>query len=252
MFKFSQFPFGNEPELEESDIKELQERLFLLMKEAYQQKIAFVFIIEGWASSGKGDLLKTLTVRLDPRKFKVYSPYVDTSEDRGYPFLWNFWKMLPRFGETLFYLNSYYGRLVYLWSEEKIEEGEFYRRMISIQNTERILTRDNVHFYKFFLHVSEKEQNKRLKKAKAENKKWQVSQADKLQTKHYSRYKKAFERVISESDSAFAPWTILSAENNDSAKAALLHAIISGLENDLKVNSKEQIKLLAQGQELMP
>jgi len=252
MVKLSQFPFLIEEGLSEKELRTMQERFFLLMKEANQQKIAFVFLLEGWASSGKGEILKTLTVRLDPRKFKVYSPYIHSSEDRGFPFLWNFWQVLPRFGESLFYLNSYYARLVYLLSEELIQEEEYNRRMIAIQNTERILTRDKIRFFKFFLHVSEKEQEKRLKKSKKNDRKWELSPVDKLQSKHYKRYKKSFERVLTDSDSSFAPWTLLLSENKESAKATLLRSILSGMEAELKVDSASLIQLLEQDQELIP
>lgn len=251
-FRFTEFPFLNETSLADEELRSLQERLFLLQKEAYRQGQAYVFLLEGWASSGKGEILKALTVRLDPRKFKVYSPYIRKSEDRGYPFLWNFWQVLPRFGESLFYLNSYYARLVYLYSEEIIGEREFGQRMLSIRNTERILSSDKIKFYKFFLHVSEKEQEKRLKKSKKDNKNWELSTEDKLQSKYYKRYRKAFERVLGESDSSFAPWTLIQSEDKSKAKAGVFQTIVRGLETDLGYKSMEMLSLIEKGQELIP
>ncbi|MGE8722536.1 hypothetical protein ACO2KH_14490 [Leptospira terpstrae] len=112
-------PINQIPKHATSDLNDLQERFFLLQRESFKQKIAHIFLIEGFSSTGKGSILQSLTIRLDPRKFKVYSPYVHQSEDRGYPFLWNFWRVIPRYGEFLFYLNTYYSRLAYLRSEKK-------------------------------------------------------------------------------------------------------------------------------------
>lgn len=155
-------PTNQIPNSSLEELGSLQERFFLLQRESGRQKIAHIFILEGFASSGKGSILQSLTIRLDPRKFKVHSPYVDQSEDRGYPFLWNFWKVLPRYGEFLFYLNTYYSRLAYLRSQKKISLAEYDHRLLSILNTERILSKDKIIVHKFFFHLSKKEQKKRL------------------------------------------------------------------------------------------
>ena len=69
--------FENSPTVEKSAYdnveKDLQERLYILFSEASKQKFATILVLEGWAGSGKGDLLKSITTRLDPRKLRVYS-----------------------------------------------------------------------------------------------------------------------------------------------------------------------------------
>ncbi|GBF49300.1 hypothetical protein LPTSP4_08100 [Leptospira ryugenii] len=240
--------------LKEDDeaLESLQERLFILQKTAYDQGIANIFLLEGWSSSGRGESLKDLTVRLDPRKFKVYSPFVHQSEDRGYPFLWNFWQYLPRFGEMLFYLNTYYGRLVFLQAMDKIKEDEYQRRLLSIRHTERILTKDKVQFHKFFLHVSAKELDRRTEKAKKEKNAWALNDYDLYQTKKYKKFQKIFNQILSDSESEFAPWTILLADDTYSAKIALIQNIIERLESSLGIDSKQKLELVVKGVDLLP
>jgi polyphosphate kinase 2 (PPK2 family) len=236
----------------EDELATLQEQLFILQKESYEKQIGHIFLLEGWSSSGRGELLKALTVRLDPRKFKVYSPFVHKSEDRGYPFLWNFWQYLPRFGESLFYLNTYYGRLVYLFGIEDLPPEEYNHRMLSILNTERILARDKVRFHKFFLHISEKEQAKRISKSKKEKRDWELSDIDKDQSKHYNKYRKFFEKVINESNTDLSSWEIIPCDDIVTAKTYLLKTIIQRLEYELKIDSAHELGLLAKGGELLP
>jgi|GEM_PF-1883508 len=236
----------------DDELATLQEQLFILQKESYDKQIGHIFLLEGWSSSGRGELLKTLTVRLDPRKFKVYSPFVHKSEDRGYPFLWNFWQYLPRFGESLFYLNSYYGRLIYLLGIEGLGPDDYSHRMLSILNTERILTRDKMRFHKFFLHITEKEQTRRIAKSKREKRSWELSSIDKDQSKHYGKYRKLFERVMNESNTESSKWEIIPCDDISSAKIYLLKSIIFRLEQELKINSAEELSHLAKGGELLP
>ncbi len=234
------------------DLETLQEQLFILMKTSFEKKIGHIFLLEGWSSSGRGELLKTLTVRLDPRKFKVYSPFVQQSEDRGYPFLWNFWQYLPRFGESLFYLNSYYARMIYLMSVGKLTSSEYDQRLLSVLNTERILSRDKIRFHKFFLHITENEQDKRIRRAKKESKVWALSDLDKDQWKNYSKYRKNFERLLSDSDMEHSSWNIIPCDDLQSAKIHLLQSIIQRMEAELQIDSEKELSLLSKGGELLP
>ncbi|MDF3818714.1 polyphosphate kinase [Leptospira sp. 96542] len=235
-----------------TDIASLQERFFLLQKESFEQKIGHIFLIEGWASSGKGKLLQVLTERLDPRKFKVHSPYVHLSEDRGYPFLWNFWKVLPRFGEVLFYLNSYYSRLSFLKSQKEISEFEVNQRLLSILNTERILSKDKIYIHKFFMHLSKKEQKRRLEDSKDKKKLWELSPFDKDQGKHYNRYFEIFDSILEISNTEDSPWVVLPADKKEEARIFILESIIKRMESILSFNSNEVLNGLNKGAELIP
>lgn len=233
------------------DLESLQERLFLLQKVSFEQGYAHVFLIEGWASSGKGSILQNLTVRLDPRKFKVYSPYVHQSEDRGYPFLWNFWRVLPRYGEMLFYLNTYYSRLAYLQSKDKISKLECNQRLVSILNTERILSKDKILVHKFFIHLSKKEQKKRFKESKVEKRDWEFSPYDKDQWKHYDRYQRIFETLLLASTTSDSPWQILYNDKKEDVKLLIFESIIQKLETILGFDSKEHLSKM-NSEELIP
>ncbi|MCW7504284.1 polyphosphate kinase 2 family protein [Leptospira paudalimensis] len=245
-------PTNQIPHTSLDGIESLQERFFLLQRESANQKIAHIFILEGYASTGKGSILQSLTIRLDPRKFKVYSPYVDQSEDRGYPFLWNFWKVLPRYGEFLFYLNTYYSRLAYLRSQKKISIAEYDHRLLSILNTERILSKDKIIVHKFFLHLSKKEQKKRFEDAKKKKKVWELSSYDKDQGEHYKRYFEIFDSILSSSRTIDSPWFVISSDQKENTKLLVFEAILERLERTLNFDSKANLQLINHGMELIP
>lgn len=239
------------PKYQSMDLEELQERFFLLQSESYKLGLAHVFILEGWASSGKGSILQNLTVRLDPRKFKVYSPYVHRSEDRGYPFLWNFWKVVPRYGEMLFYLNTYYSRLAYLQSKGKISKLEYKQRLVSILNTERILSKDKILVHKFFIHLSKKEQKKRFKDSKLSKREWEVSPYDKDQWKNYDLYENIYKSMLVASETRESPWQIIHNDKKEEVKLLIFESIIEKLESALGINSKEILNSITNN-ELIP
>ncbi|TGL23642.1 polyphosphate kinase [Leptospira bourretii] len=245
-------PTNQVPKYSISDLTDLQERFFLLQRESAKQQIAHIFLIEGFASTGKGSILQSLTIRLDPRKFKVYSPYVDQSEDRGYPFLWNFWRVVPRYGEFLFYLNTYYSRLAYLRSEKKINLAEYDHRLLSILNTERILSKDKIIVHKFFLHISKKDQKKRLEDSRKKKKEWELSRFDKDQGEHYNRYFDIFDSILSSSRTIDSPWQIISCDKKDDTKLLVFEAILERLERILEFDSRSALQSINHGMELIP
>lgn len=245
-------PTNQVPKYSASDLTDLQERFFLLQRESFKQKIAHIFLLEGFSSTGKGSILQSLTIRLDPRKFKVYSPYVHLSEDRGYPFLWNFWRVVPRYGEFLFYLNTYYSRLAFLRSEKKISQSEYDHRLLSILNTERILSKDKIIVHKFFLHISKKDQKKRLEDSKKKKKEWELSAFDKDQGKHYNRYFEIFDSILSSSRTIDSPWQIITSEKKEDTKLLVFESILERLDRVLQYDSRTALQSINHGMELIP
>ncbi|BDA78596.1 hypothetical protein LPTSP3_g15260 [Leptospira kobayashii] len=228
----------------DEELERLQERLFLLQTRSFDKGIAHIFIIEGWSSSGRGELLKTLTVRLDPKKFKVHSPDLQASEGNEFPFLWKFWQILPRFGESLFYLNSYYGKMIYLLAKKKIKKREYQENLKYVLNTEAMLSLEKVRFHKFFFHLNPKEQKKRFSESKKEKRNWELSSYDKDQFKNYSRYRKLFEECLSDTHTEISPWTIIEADDLSKAKTKLLFSLIESMESILEMDSDAERSLL--------
>ena len=79
-----------------------------------------------------------------------------------------------------------------------------------------------------------------------------MSELDKDQVKHYSRYCNLFERVLNDSNTEMSTWEIIPADDLSSAKIHLVKKIITRLEKELKVDSAKELSLLAKGGELLP
>lgn len=231
---------------------ELQERFFLLQRQAMRIGRAYLFLLEGWAQTGKGKTIQELTERLDPRKYKVHSPFLHESVDKGYPFLKSFWNSLPRYGEFSFFVNTYYGRLAFLRACEKISEQEFEDRMTSILNTERLLTKDNYSIIKFFFSISKKEFKKRLEIAEKKGKTWQSTASDLSQWKNYDRYQNIFSEFLKKTNAKNSPWIIVEENESIGQTEFILQAILDRMDKDLDYDSKRALQLVTAGMELIP
>lgn len=227
--------------------KELQERLYIVLNECWNREISCIVILEGWASSGKGDVLKTITARLDPRKFVVYA---EDSDTRQWPFMQPYWRSLPYYGKAQFMIGSYYKRLADGLIKERIRPEELNDRIQSIINFERNISADRYTLFKFFLNISRESQKERMKRAKKDGLSWLIARADARQNDNYKEYRSAFEFVLNQSDSSACPWNIVDAENKNWARFSIIRTIILSLEARLGIDSEKILSEMTRLEEM--
>lgn len=225
-------------------IEDMQERLYLLFKELYNRKIPAILILEGWAGSGKGELLKSIVKRLDPRKIHVYSFMQDEYKIDNYPFLYKYWKKLPPKGHLTLFDGSWYSGVSYRKMYDYIDKKQYHTSFRSIINFEKMLLDDNYIVFKFFLNISKKEHSKRLKKARNDGKSWQSTRSDVEENKKYKKYKNLFEYYLNTTNLTDLPWNIIPAKDKNFCKSYVMESIIANLESTLSVDSNEMLKLL--------
>lgn len=204
----------------------------MTIKEA---KLPVIVIIEGWAAAGKGSVLGGLIKYMDPRFFKVYNMDVKSEDDSRHPFLYRYAVKMPKAGQFTFYDGSYCDELTKLYVEDKISEKEFSRRIQEINDYERSLRDNGYLVLKFFLDIDKKTQSKRIEKLlSSKDTKWRVTDADIKQNAKYGKYRKAFMKFLSETDTGVAPWYEIYADDKDDTERFLANTITSRIEAAVK------------------
>jgi AMP-polyphosphate phosphotransferase len=241
--------FESSPDIEkvsfDSIEKDLQERLYILFSEASKQNLGVLLVLEGWVASGKGDLLKCITTRLDPRRVKVISMEEENLTDDKKHFMHEFWSKLPSYGEQLILDGSWYSKLSFQIQSKILKKKQIPNAYKFIKDFEETITNDRYIVLKYFLNISAKEQKRRLKKASDEGKKWMVSDSDWAEHEKYYDYKTLFEDYLSKTSFPTSPWKIVSAKNKFYTKIAVIESVIEVLELRLKVNSSEILKVIS-------
>ncbi|MCC5813782.1 MAG: hypothetical protein JJT78_03430 [Leptospira sp.] len=233
---------------EEKNSKDnLQERLYLLQSKASEMEKSCYVILEGWAQTGKGRILKTSTYRMDPKKLKVYSPVDTEMWDSKYPFQYKYWYHFPPKGTTFFLLKSWYYRVSFGIQNKDIKKEDVSKAQKSILNLEKTLADDGILIIKFFLDITKEELSKRLKKAEKEGKTWEVTKEDKRQVKDYDDYTRYFQDYRNLTDQPYAPWHVLSAMDSNKTEMEVMKILVSFLEKKLGVDSWDMMKQLVNG-----
>jgi polyphosphate:AMP phosphotransferase len=202
--------------------------------------IPVIIVFEGWSASGKGTLINQLILPLDPRGFTVYSASGPTEEERFYPFLWRFWKHTPTRGRLAIFDRSWNRRVVTGPLEGQVKGKQLHQAFEDIRSFERQLTDDGVVIVKCFLHISKHEQKQRFG-ALRENAAtaWRVTEADLRQNQQYGEYLAAAEDMLTETDTEYAPWTVVEAHDRRFATLKVFATVIDALERGVAVAGRK-------------
>jgi polyphosphate kinase 2 (PPK2 family) len=226
-------------------VSELELRLGALQREARELKIPVILLFEGWDAAGKGTLINKLLLTCDPRGFVVHSIFAPNEEEHLRPFLWRFWTKTPANGRIAVFSHSWYRRVLQDRVEQQIKQREWQRAYEEISAFERQLADDSTVIVKFFLHISQKEQKKRFKKLEQSKvTAWKVTKEDWKQHKQYDAYLEAIEEMLAQTDTDFAPWTIIESHDRRFAAIKMFTTVIERLEQKVEAvkHLKEQVE----------
>jgi len=107
-----------------------------------------------------------------------------------------------------------------IWSE----------RYEDIRNFERYLSRNGTVIRKFFLNISRGEQKRRfLERLDEPEKHWKFSTADVRERAHWKGYMEAYEEMVRETATDYAPWYVVPANNKWFTRIVVAAAIIEAL-----------------------
>ena len=149
--------------------RELKRRLAMLQQTVREKKLPVVILFEGWGAAGKGSIISDVMLSMDPRGYSVYSITEPSQDELRKPLLWRYWMKLPEYGQFTIFDRSWYQDIMIAPLEENIRKSEVARRVHSINTFERQLADDGYVVLKFFLHIGQKEQEKRLRKLEENN-----------------------------------------------------------------------------------
>jgi polyphosphate kinase 2 (PPK2 family) len=112
-----------------------------------------------------------------------------------------------------------------------VAESRWSKRFDQINDFERYLEANETTILKFFLHISEDEQEKRLQKRLQDpTKQWKLAPADFKERRYWSAYMKAYEDALSRCNTGEAPWFVIPANKKWLRNLAVSMIVVETLE----------------------
>lgn len=218
--------------------KELRERQISvgrLARELRDRQLSVVLVFEGSDAAGKGGSIRRLTQALDARFYQVVQVAAPTDEELARPYLWRFWRNLPRWGHLTIFDRSWYGRVLVERLEGLCGPGDWQRAYSEINAFEEQLVSSGALLLKFWLTTSKDEQLRRFQAREALGfKRYKITEDDWRNREKWDAYQAAASDMIERTSSELAPWTLVEAEDKYFARLKVLRTVEQGLMTALK------------------
>ena len=217
------------------EFKELRARLAGLTRHKRFKGISAVLVFEGNDAAGKGGAIRRVTSVLDARYYRTVPVAAPTEEERAQPYLWRFWRHLPRRGRFLFFDRSWYGRVLVERVERFAPEADWLRAYSEINDFERSLVAHRIVLVKFWLAISKDEQYRRFKqREKVAFKRFKITAEDWRNRRKWGAYEEAVCDMVDQTSTSIAPWTLVEANNKYFARLKVLRTVCEALERALE------------------
>jgi polyphosphate:AMP phosphotransferase len=225
-----------EKEEYEDELLRWQGRLhYALRQRRFTKHHALIALFEGNDAAGKGGAIRRVTQALDARQYEIVPIAAPTDEERAHPYLWRFWRRVPRRGELTIFDRSWYGRVLVERVEQLARHEDWLRAYAEINDFEKQLASHGVITVKFWLAVSQAEQLARFQeRASTPWKNFKITEEDWRNRKKWDAYAAAVNDMVERTSSDVAPWTLVEAEDKRYARIKVLRTLVEAVERRLK------------------
>lgn len=217
-------------------LPDLRIRLLELQAQIESAGLPVIVVVAGVDASGKGDLLHVLNDWLDPRYMQTTAYGEPSDEERERPAHWRYWLALPERGRIGLQVVGWYGPPMADRLYERLGNAGLDAELARINRFEKALIDDGALIIKFWLHLSKKQQRRRIEKL-AENPEtsWRVTDVDRKHLKLYDRFVEIAERALRETSTPDAPWLILNGYDTQYRRLTVARHLIDRIGNRLTV-----------------
>jgi polyphosphate kinase 2 (PPK2 family) len=213
-----------------------QARLSELVRDPrFADKRSLVLVFEGADAAGKGGSIRRVIQAMDARQYQIIPIAAPTEEERAQPYLWRFWRHLPRTGRAAIFDRSWYGRVLVERIEGFCSESDWLRAYAEINDFEHQLVNEGAVVVKFWLQISAEEQLRRFEERQATDfKRFKITEEDWRNREKWDDYATAVCDMVDRTSTGLAPWTLVEANDKSFARVKVLKTICERLEAALK------------------
>ncbi len=208
-------PEGVDKDKTKKELKHILAGLSDLQNLLYAEgKHSLLVVIQGMDASGKDGLTRDVFTSMNPQGVNVKSFKEPTSEELSHDFLWRVHHYAPAKGMIQIFNRSHYEEVLVTRVHGQNDDETAKRKMKAINDFERLLIEHNdTHILKFYLHISHKEQLKRLQERLDDPQKmWKYNSDDFKESKLWDKYMGYYEDVFKHCNDV--PWHIVPSDHN--------------------------------------
>ena len=191
---------------------------------------SLVLVFEGPDAGGKGGAIRRVTGALRPQQYRVNAVAAPTDEESTRPYLWRFWRHVPKLGQVAIFDRSWYGRVLVERVEGFATPAGWRRAYGEITEFEDQLAEAGAIICKFWLQVTAAEQLRRFgDRQETPYKQFKLTQDDWRNRAKWGAYEAAACDMIARTSTDRAPWSPIPANDKRTARVLVLETVADRL-----------------------
>ncbi len=195
-----------------------------------EQGLRLVIVFEGRDTAGKDGAIKRLTEYMSPRQTRVVALPKPTEREATQWYFQRYVPHLPAAGETVIFNRSWYNRAGVEPVMGFCTPEQHAQFLQDAPRFERMLTDDGMVLIKLWLDISRREQAERLSQRREDPlKRFKLSSLDAEAEARFDAYSAARDRMLAETDTPNAPWTIVDTDDKKTARLNVIRHILHRL-----------------------
>jgi PPK2 family polyphosphate:nucleotide phosphotransferase len=203
---------------------QIQDKLFA------QQKYKVLIVIQGMDTAGKDSAVKHVFFGVNPAGCNVISFKVPTQDELAHHFLWRINSHCPGNGMIQIFNRSHYEDVLIPFMKQTLSKQQLQERCNEINHFETGLINNDTILIKFFLHISQTEQLKRLAERKTNiSKKWKYQKSDAKDIDNHDVFLEAYQYVFTHCHKS-ANWLIVPSDKKWYKNYFILNNIVKTLQ----------------------
>jgi polyphosphate kinase len=212
----------------QTELERLQVELAKLQHWVQSSGARVVVLFEGRDAAGKGGVIKRITERMNPRVCRVVALAAPNEQERTQWYFQRYVAHLPAAGEMVLFDRSWYNRAGVEHVMGFCTPEEYEEFMRTCPQFERDLLRSGIILIKYWLSVSDEEQERRFK-ARLDDpaKQWKLSGMDLEARRRWVDYAEAKDDMFAYTDTPESPWYVVEADDKRTLRLNLISHLLS-------------------------
>jgi polyphosphate kinase len=196
------------------ELKRLHGELVKLQQWVGHKGLKVCIVFEGRDGAGKGGTIKAITERVSPRVFRVVALPAPSEREKSQMYVQRYITHFPAAGEVVIFDRSWYNRAGVERVMGFCTPAQSKKFLEAVPMVERAMVESGIILLKYWLEVSPKEQEKRLRARINDARKiWKLSPMDVKSFTRWDDYTEARDDMFAATDSSWAPWYVATSED---------------------------------------
>ena len=211
----------------EKEMRRLQVELVRLQEWVKREGLKVVVLFEGRDTAGKGGVIRRIAERTNPRVVRVVALGMPSDRERSQWYFQRYVAHLPATGEIVLFDRSWYNRAGVERVMGFCSDAEYEEFMRTCPQFERIIQGSGTILLKYWLSVSDDEQERRFEaRQKDPAKRWKLSPVDIEARARWVDYAEAKDEMFAYTDTKDSPWFVVEADVKRTARLNLISHLL--------------------------